>query len=190
MFELNFSTGNVSHDYNWSYESGRSPKDGGIHPQGQIQKELGNGFLLGSSEPPLWQTTLLALLFPRLLLGMFSFPTAVSSRIFPSNWNSKLVPVETLGGVAGTRVRNKMWIFLIRRRLPGDKSLACCSLLLWVQVSESVHPCSEQWTTVCAQSCSTACQMSDVRGLNGSHDCAKKKPISRSSVLDLVPSSG
>lgn len=52
-------------------------------------------------------TTLLALLFPRLLLGMFSFSTAVSSRIFPSNWNSKLVPVETLGGVAGTRVRNK-----------------------------------------------------------------------------------
>lgn len=52
-------------------------------------EELGNFFLLGSREPPLSQTTLLILLVPRLLLGMFSFSTAVSSKIPPTgalNW--------------------------------------------------------------------------------------------------------
>lgn len=63
---------------------------------------------------------LLALLSPPLLLEMFSFSAAASSRVFPSNWSSPLVPVEMLAGAGGDgKNPQQMRIFFNSTQIAG-----------------------------------------------------------------------
>lgn len=74
----------------------------------------------GEQRATLPLAALLALLSPPLLLEMFSFSAAASSRVFPSNWSSPLVPVEMLAGAGGDgKNPQQMWIFFNSTQIAG-----------------------------------------------------------------------